>query len=189
MTNDHVLLVIYNSYNRYENSCLSQGNQQKAAKFLCDEIIQLSTAHQHRKATTLGLHQHYDTLVEEMLAHDCLQFIARFSFDSLRLKGINDVDYQTWFSRVHELHQKTRQAFTVSADGTCSSNDSLHYPKLNWMFARTSIVSEWQKNGTIFQFQLKLQQVQTNLNKNSIETLVESNCLMWIELLYMMILL
>ena len=30
------------------------------------------TTRQHRKATAFGPHQHYDTLVEEMLAHDCL---------------------------------------------------------------------------------------------------------------------
>ena len=30
------------------------------------------TTRQHWKATSLGPHRHYDTLVEEMLAHDCL---------------------------------------------------------------------------------------------------------------------
>ena len=45
------------------------------------------------------------------------------------LKCLNDVDYHTWFSTVHELHQKTRQAVTVAADSTCSYADNIALPK------------------------------------------------------------
>ena len=34
------------------------------------------------------------------------------------LNNIDDVDYQTWFTKVSEVQQRTRQAVTVSADGT-----------------------------------------------------------------------
>ena len=45
------------------------------------------------------------------------------------LKGINDVDYRTWFSTVLVLHKKTRQAVTVAVDGTGSYSDSIAVPK------------------------------------------------------------
>jgi hypothetical protein len=33
------------------------------------------------------------------------------------INRIDDVDYQTWFTKVSEVHQRTRQAITVSDDG------------------------------------------------------------------------
>ena len=57
-------------------------------------------------------------------------------------KGINDVGYHIWLSTVHELHQKTRQAVTVGAEGTCSYSDGIALPKAKLDIARSSLVSE-----------------------------------------------
>ena len=63
------------------------------------------------------------------------------------LKGISDVDYRTWFSKVHELHQKTRQAVTVSADGTCSYSNSIALPNakldVRKNFFSVRVVEKW----------------------------------------------
>ena len=45
------------------------------------------------------------------------------------LKGIDDVDYKTWFTKVNESHQRTRQAVRVSDDGTITQSESLIKPK------------------------------------------------------------
>ena len=42
---------------------------------------------------------------------------------------MNDVDYHTWFSRVYELHQKTKQAVTVVSGGRCTYSDSIALPQ------------------------------------------------------------
>ena len=63
------------------------------------------------------------------------------------LKGIDDVDYRTWFARVHELHQKTRQAVTVSADGKCWYSDNIAVPKakldVRKNFFSVRVVEKW----------------------------------------------
>ena len=45
------------------------------------------------------------------------------------LKGIDDVDYKTWFKRVNECHQRTRQAVSVSDEGALSQSENLVKPK------------------------------------------------------------
>ena len=44
------------------------------------------------------------------------------------LKGIDDVDYHTWFRKVDEQHQRTRQAVSVSDDGTLTGTLNLKKP-------------------------------------------------------------
>ena len=45
------------------------------------------------------------------------------------LKRIDDVDYRTWFTKVSESHQRTRQAVCVSEDGTVTQSENLIKPK------------------------------------------------------------
>ena len=45
------------------------------------------------------------------------------------LNGIDDVDYRTWFTKVDECHQRTRQAVNVSDDGMISGRLNLVPPK------------------------------------------------------------
>ncbi len=45
------------------------------------------------------------------------------------LNGIDDVDYHTWFSKVSEVHQRTRQAVTVLDNGTVVDCANLVPPK------------------------------------------------------------
>ena len=45
------------------------------------------------------------------------------------LHGIDDVDAGTWFSRVSEFHQKTRQAVSVESDGHVEEEMTLLKPK------------------------------------------------------------
>ena len=45
------------------------------------------------------------------------------------LKGIDDVDYKTWFTRVSECHQRTRQSVTVSEAGELIGSENLVKPK------------------------------------------------------------
>ena len=45
------------------------------------------------------------------------------------MKGIDDVDYKTWFTKVSECHQRTRQAVSVLEDGTIVQSENLVQPK------------------------------------------------------------
>ena len=45
------------------------------------------------------------------------------------LKGIDDVDYKTWFTKVNECHQRTRLAVSVSEDGDVANSENLFEPK------------------------------------------------------------
>ena len=45
------------------------------------------------------------------------------------LKGIDDVDYKTWFTKVNECHQRTRQAVSVSEEGVITKSENLVKPK------------------------------------------------------------
>ena len=45
------------------------------------------------------------------------------------MKGIDDVDYHTWFTKVSECHQRTRQAFDILRDGSTVENLNLMKPK------------------------------------------------------------
>jgi ribonuclease P/MRP protein subunit RPP40 len=63
------------------------------------------------------------------------------------LNGINDVDYHTWFTKVDEQHQLTRQAVAVSADGTITGTQNLVKPKsrldLRKNFFSCRVVNNW----------------------------------------------
>ena len=45
------------------------------------------------------------------------------------LNKIDDVDYHTWFKKVGEQHQITRQAISLTADGTIAGTENLIKPK------------------------------------------------------------
>ena len=45
------------------------------------------------------------------------------------LNEIDDVDYHVWFSKVDEQHEKTRQAITISSDGSIVGSENLLKPK------------------------------------------------------------
>ena len=45
------------------------------------------------------------------------------------LNKIDDVDYHTWFSKIDEHHQKTRQAVSILPDGNIAATDNLVKPK------------------------------------------------------------
>ena len=45
------------------------------------------------------------------------------------LKGIDDMDPKTWFTRVNECHQRTRQAVSVSEEGELIQSENLVKPK------------------------------------------------------------
>ena len=62
------------------------------------------------------------TLVDRRLRGDMLQTFKI-------LNKIDDVDYHTWFSKVEEQHQKTRQAVSISSDGNVVATDNLVKPK------------------------------------------------------------
>ena len=44
------------------------------------------------------------------------------------LKGVDDVDYKTWFTKVNECHQRTRLAVSVSDEGDVVNSDNLIEP-------------------------------------------------------------
>ena len=45
------------------------------------------------------------------------------------IKGIDDVDYKTWFKKVNECHQRTRLATSVSDNGDVVHSENLLEPK------------------------------------------------------------
>ena len=63
------------------------------------------------------------------------------------LNQIDDVDYHTWFSKVNENHQKTRQAVTISEDGTLQGTMNLKKPKakleIRKNFFSCRVVDSW----------------------------------------------
>ena len=63
------------------------------------------------------------------------------------LNQIDNVDYHTWFSKVNENHQKTRQAVTISEDGTLQGTLNLKKPKakleIRKNFFSCRVVDSW----------------------------------------------
>ena len=63
------------------------------------------------------------------------------------MNEIDDVDYRTWFTKVDEQHQKTRQAVTISEDGTVLATDNLMKPKskleIQKNFFSCRVVDHW----------------------------------------------
>ena len=47
------------------------------------------------------------------------------------IHGIDDVDADTWFTKVNECHSRTRQAVNVMEDGSVTSSLNLVKPKSN----------------------------------------------------------
>ena len=71
------------------------------------------------------------------------------------MNGIDDVDYHTWFTKVHECHQKTRQAVCVDEDGVVHESMNLLKPKANLEvrknFFSCRVVDSWNNLPTIVQ--------------------------------------
>ena len=65
------------------------------------------------------------------------------------LNGIDDVDPRTWFTRVSECHQLTRQAVSVSEDGEIVQNMNLVKPKsrldVRKNFFSCRVVDSWNE--------------------------------------------
>ena len=63
------------------------------------------------------------------------------------MNEIDDVDYRTWFTKVDEQHQKTRQAVTISEVGTVLATDNLMKPKskleIRKNFFSCRVVDHW----------------------------------------------
>ena len=64
------------------------------------------------------------------------------------LNQIDDVNYHTWFSKVNENHRKTRQAVTISEDGTSMGTMNLKKPKakleIRKIFFSCRVVDSWK---------------------------------------------
>ena len=45
------------------------------------------------------------------------------------LKGVDDVDHKSWFTKVSECHQRNRLAVSVSDEGDVVNSDNLLEPK------------------------------------------------------------
>ena len=63
------------------------------------------------------------------------------------LNRYDDVDYRTWFKKVDELHQMTRQAVVVSEDGTVLGKPISNLERYGNSFSAAA----WLMVGTIFQ--------------------------------------
>ena len=63
------------------------------------------------------------------------------------MNEIDDVDYHTWFTKVDEQHQKTRQAVAITEDGTVLGTDNLMKPKakleIRKNFFSCRVVDHW----------------------------------------------
>ena len=63
------------------------------------------------------------------------------------MNEIDDVDYHTWFTKVDEQHQKTRQAVSISEDGTVLGTDNIVKPKsrleIRKNFFSCRVVDDW----------------------------------------------
>ena len=79
------------------------------------------------------------------------------------LNRIDDVDYHTWFKKVEEQHQSTRQAVVVADDGSSSGTENLVKPKakldLRKNFFSCRVVDPWnnlpntvRKSGSVDEF-------------------------------------
>lgn len=80
------------------------------------------------------------TLCDRRLRGDMLQTFKI-------VNGIDDVDYHTWFTKVDEQHQRTRQAVNVLDDGSVSGTKNLLKPKsrleIRKNFFSCRVVDHW----------------------------------------------
>ena len=57
------------------------------------------------------------------------------------------MDYHTWFTKVHEHHQKTRQAVSLSEDSSPELSDNLKMPKarldIRKNFFSNRVIGSW----------------------------------------------
>ena len=86
------------------------------------------------------------------------------------LNKIDDVEYHTWFSKVEEQHQKTRQAVSISSEGNVVATDKLVKPKsrleIRRNFFSCRVVDPWNELPEEVRKSSSVQEFKTNYDNH-----------------------
>ena len=160
----HHYIRLYKTYVR----CHLENAVQAWNPWLKQDIENIEAVQKRAIRMCYGLHGSYhDKLKSVGLTTLCDRRVRGDMIQTYKiLKGLDDVDYRTWFKTVGEQHQKTRLAVSVSQDMTLEATMNLVKPKskldIRKNFFSSRVVDPWnnlpasvQNAGNVADFKVK----------------------------------